>query len=98
LRLPQAEAKTTGQQQRQRNAKTLALPAPQQRLQRGVIITAQATRAVLVALFFFCSYVLWGHAVFSLPAADLGVMATSVTAVNIVGAIVPQAETKMAGR
>ncbi len=48
--------------------------------------------------FCFCSYVLWGRVVPSLPAADIGVTATSVAAVIFVGAVVPQAETKMAGR
>ncbi len=94
------ETKTTGQQQQQRNAKTLALPALRQRLQRGIVITAQATRAAVVALFLFlfCSSALWGHVVPSLPAADIGVTATSVAAVVFVGAIIPQAETKTAGR
>jgi hypothetical protein len=48
--------------------------------------------------FCFCSSVLWGHVVPSHPAADIGVTATSVTAVVFVGAVVPQAETKTAGR
>jgi hypothetical protein len=48
--------------------------------------------------FCFFSSALWGHVVPSLPAADIGVTATSVAAVVFVGAIVPQAETKMAGR
>jgi hypothetical protein len=48
--------------------------------------------------FCFCSSALWGHVVPSLPAADIGVMATSVAAVVFVGAVVPQAETKTAGR
>jgi hypothetical protein len=48
--------------------------------------------------FCFCSSMLWGHVVPSLPAADIGVMATSVAAVIFVGAVVPQAETKMAGQ
>jgi len=51
LRLPQVETKTTRWQQQQRNAKTLALPAPRQRLQCGIVIMAQATRAAVVALF-----------------------------------------------
>ncbi len=41
---------------------------------------------------------LWGHVVPSLPAVDIGMMATSVVAVIFVGAIVPQAETKRAGQ
>ncbi len=53
LRLPRAETKTIGWQQQRCNAKTLALPVPWQRLQCGVIITAQATRAAVVALFLF---------------------------------------------
>jgi hypothetical protein len=48
--------------------------------------------------FCFCSSTLWGHVVPSLPATDIGVTATSVTAVIFFGAVVPQAETKMAGR
>jgi hypothetical protein len=46
--------------------------------------------------FCFCSYKLWGRVVPSLPATDIGVTATSVAAVIFVGAVVPQAETKMA--
>jgi hypothetical protein len=42
--------------------------------------------------------VLWGHVVPSLPAVDIGMMAISVAAVVFVGAVVPQAETKTAGR
>ncbi len=48
--------------------------------------------------FCFCSSALWGHVVPSLPAADIGVTATSVATVVFVGTIVPQAETKTAGR
>jgi hypothetical protein len=48
--------------------------------------------------FCFCSSALWGHVIPSLPAADIGVTAISVTAVVFVGAVVPQAETKMAGQ
>jgi hypothetical protein len=48
--------------------------------------------------FCFCSSALWGHVVASLLAANIGVTATSVAAVIFVGAIVPQAETKTAGR
>jgi hypothetical protein len=48
--------------------------------------------------FYFCSSVLWGHVVPSLPAADIGMMATSVAAVIFVGAVIPQVETKTAGR
>jgi hypothetical protein len=48
--------------------------------------------------FCFCSSTLWGHVVPSLPAADIGMMATSVVVVVFVGAIVPQAETKTAGQ
>ena len=48
--------------------------------------------------FCFCSSVLWGHVVPSLPAVDIGMMATSVVAVIFVGAIVPQSETKRAGQ
>ncbi len=39
---------------------------------------------------------LWGRVVPSLLAADIGMMATSVTAVIFVGTVVPQAETEMA--
>ncbi len=46
--------------------------------------------------FCFCSSALWGHVVPSLPAADIGVTATSNAAVVFVGAIVPQVETKTA--
>jgi hypothetical protein len=48
--------------------------------------------------FCFCSYALWNHVVPSLPAADIGVTATSIATVVFVGAVVPQAETKTAGR
>jgi hypothetical protein len=48
--------------------------------------------------FCFCSYALWGCVVPSLPAVDIGVMATSIAAVIFVGAIVPKAETKTAGQ
>jgi hypothetical protein len=48
--------------------------------------------------FCFCSSALWGHVVPSLPAMDIGMMATSVAAVVFVGAVIPQAETKTAGR
>jgi hypothetical protein len=48
--------------------------------------------------FCFCSSALWGHVVPSLPATDIGVTVTSVAMVVFVGAVVPQAETKMAGQ
>jgi hypothetical protein len=48
--------------------------------------------------FCFCSYALWGCVVPSLPAVDIGLMATSIAAVIFVGVVVPQAETKMARR
>ncbi len=48
--------------------------------------------------FCFCSSTLWGHVFPSLPAADIGMTATSITTVVFVGSIVPQAETKTAGR
>jgi hypothetical protein len=50
--------------------------------------------------FCFCvfSSVLWGHVVPSLPAADIGMTATSIAGVVFVGAVDPQAETKTAGR
>jgi hypothetical protein len=41
---------------------------------------------------------LWGHVVLSLPAANIGVTATSIATVVFVGAVVPQAETKTAGQ
>jgi hypothetical protein len=41
---------------------------------------------------------LWGHDVPSIPAVDIGVTATSIAAAVFVGAVVPQAETKTAGR
>jgi hypothetical protein len=46
--------------------------------------------------FCFCSSALWNHVVPSLLAVDIGVTATFVAAVIFVGAVVPQAETKMA--
>jgi hypothetical protein len=46
--------------------------------------------------FCFCSSALWGHVVPSLPAADIGMTATSVAVVIFVGTVVPQAETKTA--
>jgi hypothetical protein len=48
--------------------------------------------------FCFCSYSLWGCVVPSLLAVDIGVAATSIAAVIFVGAVIPQAETKTAGR
>jgi hypothetical protein len=48
--------------------------------------------------FCFCSSALWGHVVPSLPATNIDVMATSVAAVVFVGAVIPQAKTKTAGR
>jgi hypothetical protein len=47
--------------------------------------------------FCFCSSALWVHVVPSLPAANIGVTATSVAVVVFVGTVIPQAETRTAG-
>ncbi len=61
---------------------------------------AQAMRAVVVALFLFLFLFLsnMGSCCPPLLAADIGVTATSIAAVVFVGAVLPQAETKMAGQ